>query len=57
MLAKLWIGTALTPHGNEYGLVAVVAETHEEAMAKEGAKLAQGDPVITSLTSGTRRTW
>jgi hypothetical protein len=36
---KLWIGTALTPHGSEYGLVAVVAETREEAMAKAGAKL------------------
>jgi hypothetical protein len=36
---KLWIGTALTPYGGEYGLVAVVAETREEAMAKAGAKL------------------
>jgi hypothetical protein len=36
---KLWIGTALTPHGGEYGLVAVAAETREEAMAKVGAKL------------------
>ena len=37
--ARLWISTALTPYGNEYGLVAVVAETREEAMAKAGAKL------------------
>lgn len=36
---KLWISTAATPHGNEYGLVAVVAETREEAMAKARAKL------------------
>ncbi|HWT47122.1 MAG TPA: hypothetical protein VN255_00565 [Mycobacterium sp.] len=56
MSAKLWIGTALTPYRNECGLVAVVAETHEEAMAKAGAKLARGDPVITSRASGTRRT-
>ena len=56
MPAKLWIGTALTPYRNECGLVAVVAETHEEAMAKAGAKLARGDPVITSRASGTRRT-
>jgi hypothetical protein len=41
---KLWIGTALTPHGNEYGLVAVVAETREEAIAKANAKLSLGDP-------------
>ena len=39
MAAKLWIGAALTLHGNEYGLVAVVAETREEALAKAGAKL------------------
>jgi hypothetical protein len=42
MTAKLWIGTALTPYGNEYGLVAVVAETREEAIAK--AKLSLDDP-------------
>lgn len=36
---KLWISTAITPHGNEYGLVAVIAETREEAIAKAGAKL------------------
>jgi hypothetical protein len=41
---KLWIGSALTPYGNEYGLVAVVAETREEAIAKANAKLSLDDP-------------
>jgi hypothetical protein len=41
---KLWISAALTPHGNEYGLVAVVAETREEAIAKANAKLSLSDP-------------
>jgi hypothetical protein len=41
---KLWIGTALTPYGNEYGFVAVVAETREEAIAKVNAKLQLDDP-------------
>lgn len=41
---KLWIGTALTAYGNEYGLVAVVAETREEAIAKANAKLSLSDP-------------
>jgi hypothetical protein len=41
---KLWISSALTPHGNEYGLVAVIAETREEAIAKAGAKLDLSDP-------------
>lgn len=36
---KLWISTAQTPYGNEYGLVAVVAATREEAIAKASAKL------------------
>lgn len=36
---KLWISTAQTPHGNEYGLVAVIADTREEAIAKASAKL------------------
>lgn|GEM_PF-3483175 len=39
MTAKLWIGSALTPYGNEYGLIAVIAETREEAIAKANAKL------------------
>lgn len=37
---KLWISAALSPHGNEYGLVAVVAETREEAVAKAKAEVA-----------------
>jgi magnesium chelatase family protein len=41
---KLWISSALTPHGNEYGLVAVVAETREEAIAKANAKLSIDEP-------------
>lgn len=35
----LWISAAETPYGNEFGLVAVIAATREEAMAKAGAKL------------------
>jgi hypothetical protein len=41
---KLWISSALTPYGNEYGRVAVVAETREEAIAKANAKLQLDDP-------------
>jgi hypothetical protein len=41
---KLWISTALTPHGNDYGLVAVVAETRQEAIDKANAKLSLDDP-------------
>jgi hypothetical protein len=41
---KLWISAALTPYGNEYGLVAVVGETREEAIAKASAKLKLNDP-------------
>jgi hypothetical protein len=41
--AKLWITRALTPYGNEYGLVAVLAQTQEEAIAKAKAEL-QGAP-------------
>ena len=44
MTAKLWISSALTSYGNEYGLVAVVAETREEAIAKANAKLSLDDP-------------
>jgi hypothetical protein len=44
MTAKLRISSALTPYGNEYGLVAVVAETQEEAIAKVSAKLQLDDP-------------
>jgi hypothetical protein len=39
MTGKLWLGTALTPYGNEYGSVLVVAETREEAIAMANAKL------------------
>ncbi|SPM43595.1 Mycobacterium numidiamassiliense ORFan [Mycobacterium numidiamassiliense] len=38
---KLWIGTALTPYGNEFGAVVVTAETREEAIAAATAKLSQ----------------
>ncbi|MDT7764502.1 MAG: hypothetical protein QOC63_3922 [Mycobacterium sp.] len=41
---KLWTTSAVTPDGNEYGLVAVVAETREEAIAKANAKLSLDDP-------------
>ncbi len=41
---KLWISAALTPYGNEYGPVAVIAETREEAIAKTSAKLQLDDP-------------
>jgi hypothetical protein len=44
MTAKLWISSALTPYGNEYGLVAVVAETREQAIALANAKLSLDDP-------------
>lgn len=44
MTAKLWTSCALTPYGNEYGLVAVVAATREEAIAKVNAKLQLDDP-------------
>ena len=44
MTAKLWISTAMTPYGNEYGVVAVIAETVEEAIAKANAKLQLDDP-------------
>lgn len=41
---KLWTSCALTPHGNEYGLIAVAAETREEAIALANAKLSLDDP-------------
>lgn len=41
---KLWISTAVTPHGNEYGLLAIVADTREEAIAKANAKLSLSTP-------------
>jgi hypothetical protein len=39
MSAKLWIGTAETPHGNEYGVIAVLAETRGDAIAKARPKI------------------
>jgi hypothetical protein len=41
---KLWASSAVTPYGNDYGLVAVVAETRDEAIAKANAKLSIDDP-------------
>lgn len=40
--AKLWIGSARTPYGNEYGLIAVIAETKDEAITKARAELSAG---------------
>lgn len=31
---KLWISSAMSPYGNPYGLIAVIAETREEAITK-----------------------
>jgi hypothetical protein len=39
MQMKLWIGAAETPYGNEYGLVAAIAETKDEAIAKARPKI------------------
>lgn len=36
---KLWASHAATPHGADYGQIAVVAETREEAIAKGRASL------------------
>lgn len=33
-MGRLWISAAVSPYGNEYGLIAVVAETRDEAIAK-----------------------
>jgi hypothetical protein len=41
---KLWISAAPTSYGNEYGLVAVIADTLEEAIAKASAELQLDDP-------------
>ena len=39
--ARLWISRALSPYGNdEFGVVAVVAKTQDEAIAKASEKLA-----------------
>ncbi|OBA57320.1 hypothetical protein A5647_24205 [Mycobacterium sp. 1100029.7] len=42
MSAKLWVGAALSPYGNEYGLIAVVAETKDEAITKARNELSSG---------------
>lgn len=39
MADKLWTAAAETPHGNEYGCVAVIAETKEEAITKARLKI------------------
>jgi len=44
--AKLWIGSALTPYGNEYGMVAVVAKTKQEAIAKARRELSEGSTYV-----------
>lgn len=36
---KLWLGTALTPYGNQYGSVVVFAETKEDAISAAKEKL------------------
>ena len=41
---KLWISTAMSPPGNPYGLVAVVAETKDEAIAKIRAAIEEAGP-------------
>ena len=38
-MKKLWIGSALSPHRNPYGLMVVLAETKEEAIAKARSAL------------------
>lgn len=43
---KLWISSAMSPHGNPYGLVAVVAEARGEALAKAREALAGHDSYV-----------
>ena len=38
-MTRLWVGGALTSYGNEYGLVAAVAETRDSAIAKMRVEL------------------
>lgn len=38
---KLWTSTALSPRGEPYGLIAVLADTKEEAVAKSAEYLAR----------------
>jgi hypothetical protein len=39
---KLWIATARTQYGSEYGLIAVIAATREEAIKKAHQELLSG---------------
>jgi hypothetical protein len=41
---RLWISSALSPYGNEYGVIAVVAKTKDEAIEKAKAGLAAKRP-------------
>jgi hypothetical protein len=43
---KLWIGAAQTPCGNEYGLIAVIAETREAAIIKATRELSQSENYV-----------
>jgi hypothetical protein len=40
---KLWISSAMSPHGTSYGLVAVLAETRHEAIARARAAIEADD--------------
>jgi hypothetical protein len=39
LLLQVWTSTALSEYGSAYGLIAVVAETREEAITKASAEL------------------
>lgn len=43
-MGKLWIGSAVSPYGNPFGFLAVVADTREEAIEKAGAYLDEQGP-------------
>jgi hypothetical protein len=40
---KLWTSSAISPQGNSYGLVAVLAETRHEAIARARAAIEADD--------------
>jgi hypothetical protein len=42
--AKMWVGHALTPYGNEYGKIVVIAKTKEEAIVKARQDLSREHP-------------
>jgi vacuolar-type H+-ATPase catalytic subunit A/Vma1 len=46
VMTKVWIGATQTSYGNEYGLVAVVAETREAAIAKATRELSQNHTYV-----------